>query len=207
MAILALGMPMGLAPAPSMPCAASRLSRATKAVNPSGRAAIIWTTAADSTSPMPCSWPCTANGVPARACASTSACMKPASRALPRRSLRRNAMCRGRAWARRTCARHHIMSIRAKAKTGWITISVDNDAEWQRLCQAMGNPDWALETRFASALSRWQNRHDLDHASAEWDVDVRQGPDQPCGPYVASRSTAKDLSPIRICAERPFEAF
>ncbi|WP_238314971.1 CoA transferase, partial [Methylobacterium crusticola] len=49
----------------------------------------------------------------------------------------------------------------------WITMSVDTDDGWQRLCQAMGNPEWALAPRFATALSRWQNRHDLDQLLGE----------------------------------------
>jgi crotonobetainyl-CoA:carnitine CoA-transferase CaiB-like acyl-CoA transferase len=63
-------------------------------------------------------------------------------------------------------APHQIYPCRGHDR--WITISVDSDEGWQRLCQAMDRPSWALETRFATALGRWQHRHDLDRLLAEW---------------------------------------
>lgn len=50
----------------------------------------------------------------------------------------------------------------------WIVIVVANDEEWQLLKQAMDNPDWAEETRFASALGRWEHRHELDENLGRW---------------------------------------
>ena len=50
----------------------------------------------------------------------------------------------------------------------WIVIVVSSDEEWENLKDAMGSPDWARDTRFDTALSRWQNRHELDQLLGEW---------------------------------------
>ena len=56
----------------------------------------------------------------------------------------------------------------AKGDDRWIAIVVSSDEEWARLKVAMGSPGWADEDRFATALSRWHNRHALDELVAEW---------------------------------------
>ena len=50
----------------------------------------------------------------------------------------------------------------------WIVIVVSSDEEWGRLKVAMGVPGWAGDARFDTALSRWQNRHELDELLGEW---------------------------------------
>ena len=50
----------------------------------------------------------------------------------------------------------------------WITIVVATDGEWTALKQAMGNPEWARETRLDAAQGRYQNRHELDQKIAAW---------------------------------------
>lgn len=50
----------------------------------------------------------------------------------------------------------------------WIVIVVSSDEEWENLKDAMGSPDWARDTKFDTALSRWQNRHELDQLLGEW---------------------------------------
>jgi crotonobetainyl-CoA:carnitine CoA-transferase CaiB-like acyl-CoA transferase len=50
----------------------------------------------------------------------------------------------------------------------WIVIVVSSDDEWERLKAVMGNPDWVGAARFDTALSRWQNRHELDELLGEW---------------------------------------
>ena len=56
----------------------------------------------------------------------------------------------------------------------WITIAVENDSQWQSLCRVMGQDEWAGDSRFADALSRWRNRRELDKllgkVTAEWDA-------------------------------------
>jgi benzylsuccinate CoA-transferase BbsF subunit len=53
----------------------------------------------------------------------------------------------------------------------WVTIAVATDEEWQALCQAMGNPEWASESRFATLLGRKENEDELEHLIAEWTKD------------------------------------
>jgi benzylsuccinate CoA-transferase BbsF subunit len=50
----------------------------------------------------------------------------------------------------------------------WVAIAVSSDEEWQALCQAMGNPAWAGDEKFADALSRWKNQDELDRLIEEW---------------------------------------
>ena len=50
----------------------------------------------------------------------------------------------------------------------WITIAVANDAEWQALKNAMGNPAWADADDFGDAFLRWQNQGALEVRLSEW---------------------------------------
>jgi crotonobetainyl-CoA:carnitine CoA-transferase CaiB-like acyl-CoA transferase len=50
----------------------------------------------------------------------------------------------------------------------WVTIAVASDAEWQRLCAALGNPEWALQERFGTTADRLQHQEELDQALAAW---------------------------------------
>ena len=50
----------------------------------------------------------------------------------------------------------------------WISIAVGSEEEWQGFCRALGNPPWAIETRFADAYQRWINREELDRRLEEW---------------------------------------
>ncbi len=53
----------------------------------------------------------------------------------------------------------------------WVSIAVATEDEWRALCQAMGNPPWTREERFADAYERWQNRRELDELIASWTKD------------------------------------
>jgi benzylsuccinate CoA-transferase BbsF subunit len=50
----------------------------------------------------------------------------------------------------------------------WVTIAVATDEEWRDFCEAMGNPDWCGEDRFADGFSRRQNQDELDRFVAAW---------------------------------------
>ncbi len=63
-------------------------------------------------------------------------------------------------------APHNVYPARDEDR--WIAIVVSSDEEWERLKGAMGSPDWACDSRFDTALSRWQNRHELDRLLGEW---------------------------------------
>jgi crotonobetainyl-CoA:carnitine CoA-transferase CaiB-like acyl-CoA transferase len=60
---------------------------------------------------------------------------------------------------------------RCKGDDAWISIAVGTEAEWQALCGAMGNPQWAQEEAFGSALSRWNNQQRLDELIQAWTLD------------------------------------
>jgi benzylsuccinate CoA-transferase BbsF subunit len=107
-------------------------------------------------------------------------------------------------------APHQIYPCRGHDR--WITMSVDNDEGWQRLCQVMDHPSWALETRFATVLGRWKNRHDLDRLLAEWtstqDDQALMHQLQANGIAAGSVMTAKDLVADPHLRERGyFEVF
>lgn len=50
----------------------------------------------------------------------------------------------------------------------WIAIAVFNDEEWDRLVDAIGNPDWAKDSKFVSQDSRFHNQDALDNFISEW---------------------------------------
>jgi benzylsuccinate CoA-transferase BbsF subunit len=50
----------------------------------------------------------------------------------------------------------------------WLAISVGTDAEWQGLCQAIGQPQLAQDARFATVLARRRHQADLDQILTAW---------------------------------------
>ncbi len=50
----------------------------------------------------------------------------------------------------------------------WCVIAVFSDEDWQSLCQAMGNPPWAKDTKFATLSGRQENEAELDGLIGEW---------------------------------------
>ncbi len=65
-------------------------------------------------------------------------------------------------------APHHIYPCQGQDR--WLTLSVSSDAEWERLKTAMGQPEWASEPRYDTAVGRYQHRHDIDAHIARWTV-------------------------------------
>ena len=49
-------------------------------------------------------------------------------------------------------------------------ISIFNDGEWEALCQAMGNPEWTKDSRFATITGRKENESDLDRLIEGWTI-------------------------------------
>ena len=90
----------------------------------------------------------------------------------------------------------------------WIVIVVSSDEEWENLKDAMGAPDWACDTRFDTVLSRWQNRHELDHLLGEWTSqhdDLELASDlQARGITAGACMTARDLVNDRHLQEREY---
>lgn len=50
----------------------------------------------------------------------------------------------------------------------WIAISVFGEEEWQALCEAMGQPEWAHDPRFDTHLGRVAHQDDLDRFLEGW---------------------------------------
>ena len=57
---------------------------------------------------------------------------------------------------------------RCRGLDSWCAVSVFTDQEWQSLCRAIDQPRLADDPRFATLLSRLENRDDLDHLVEEW---------------------------------------
>ncbi len=53
----------------------------------------------------------------------------------------------------------------------WVAIAVRSDDEWRELKEAMGNPAWADDPKFETALGRWDNRAMLSGPIGEWTRD------------------------------------
>ena len=54
-----------------------------------------------------------------------------------------------------------------RGKDKWITIAVSADEQWRALCDVLGRAEWVTDIRFSDALSRWQNREDIDGLLSE----------------------------------------
>lgn len=50
----------------------------------------------------------------------------------------------------------------------WCVITVFTDAEWEKFCQAIGNPPWTKEPKFSTVPSRKENEDELDRLVGEW---------------------------------------
>ena len=55
-----------------------------------------------------------------------------------------------------------------KGEDKWCVISVSTDEEWQRLCDAMGNPSLAKDPRFQTVLDRKKNEEELNELIGGW---------------------------------------
>jgi len=57
---------------------------------------------------------------------------------------------------------------RCKGVDEWVNIAVENDDEWEAFCNAIGNPVWAKDERFANVIGRQKNQDELDKLIEEW---------------------------------------
>ena len=82
------------------------------------------------------------------------------------RSFRREGMPPGnRAWEP-TMAPHNTYQCAGEDR--WLAIAVRSDAEWQAMVQAMGEPEWATDKRFATKAGRLENQDELDAGISSW---------------------------------------
>jgi benzylsuccinate CoA-transferase BbsF subunit len=57
---------------------------------------------------------------------------------------------------------------RCKGQDRWCAIAVTTDEEWQKFKQALGNPPWANDERFATLTGRLKNKPALDKLIEGW---------------------------------------
>lgn len=57
---------------------------------------------------------------------------------------------------------------RCKGEERWCVISVASDAEWDSFCQALGDPKWTKDAKFATLLDRVHNQDELDKLIESW---------------------------------------
>jgi crotonobetainyl-CoA:carnitine CoA-transferase CaiB-like acyl-CoA transferase len=58
-------------------------------------------------------------------------------------------------------------AYRCRRTDEWITIAVQNDAQWQALAQVVGGPAWTRDSRFATAAGRKRHEDELDRLIGE----------------------------------------
>ena len=63
-------------------------------------------------------------------------------------------------------APHNV--YRCRGEDSWVAICVEEEGQWRSLCQAMGQPQWAAEARFADAAARKANEAELDRLLGAW---------------------------------------
>ena len=82
------------------------------------------------------------------------------------RSWRREGMPPGNHAWEPAAAPHN--AYRCQGDDRWIAIAVMNDAEWEALVRAMGEPDWASDDHFMTLEGRLANQHVLDQNIEAW---------------------------------------
>lgn len=61
-------------------------------------------------------------------------------------------------------------AYRCKGEDKWVTIAVKTDEEWKDFCQAIGEPDWVREEKFADMDNRLKNQEKLDRLITTWTI-------------------------------------
>jgi len=65
---------------------------------------------------------------------------------------------------------------RCKGVDQWCAISVFTNDEWQRFCDAIGNPGWTEDRKFTDTVSRLRNVDELDELVERWTIE--RSPDE-----------------------------
>jgi benzylsuccinate CoA-transferase BbsF subunit len=65
-------------------------------------------------------------------------------------------------------APHGVFACQSADREEWVALSVMDDAEWQRLCLALGSPAWATDQRLRSTLGRKENEDSIESHIAAW---------------------------------------
>jgi benzylsuccinate CoA-transferase BbsF subunit len=57
-----------------------------------------------------------------------------------------------------------------KGDDSWCAIAVFSDDEWNRFCQAIGNPAWTINEKFSTFSNRKKNEDELDKLVSDWTI-------------------------------------
>lgn len=68
-----------------------------------------------------------------------------------------------------------------KTPASWVAIAAADDREWQRLCQALDWPNWAVDSRYQTLMGRLEHQDGIDTALAAW---TRQRTPQEAAQYL-----------------------
>lgn len=63
---------------------------------------------------------------------------------------------------------------RCEGKDEWCAIAVQTDEQWRSLVAAMGNPAWAADARFDTAVGRLRAHDDIDDRIGAWTATLRK---------------------------------
>ncbi len=86
-----------------------------------------------------------------------------------------------------------------ETKSGYISISVMSDAQWQGLCRAVGHPEWLEDERFQTPAGRDRNANErleltqsalLTKTAAEW-LAILEEAGVPCAPVLKRHEMVK----------------
>ena len=58
--------------------------------------------------------------------------------------------------------------FRSKGDDRWVSLSVRDEAEWQRLCEVMGQPELSSDARFTTLAARKENEATLEEIVTAW---------------------------------------
>ena len=59
-------------------------------------------------------------------------------------------------------------AYQCKGDDNWIAIAVENDRQWEALCDVMGDPSWTRDDKFTDPILRWHHQDDLDGHISDW---------------------------------------
>jgi crotonobetainyl-CoA:carnitine CoA-transferase CaiB-like acyl-CoA transferase len=87
-----------------------------------------------------------------------------------------------------------------KAKDGWITVAVNGDPLFRRVCKLIGAPEWLADARFASDKARGDHGEAISERVGAWvaartsaeAIAAFEGARVPAGPVYAPRQTLDD---------------
>ena len=100
--------------------------------------------------------------------------------------------------------RHYSMAphgcYRCQGEDEWVVIAISTDAAWRRFCQAVGQPSWAEDARFADVLGRYQHQDELDRLIETWALEhdhyqvmhILQEVDIPAGPVLDAKELVEE---------------